>query len=448
MEKVTLINHASVLIQQDDIYVLTDPWFIKPAFGSWLPTPPMVYHPAYLLALAASNAKFSIVVSHGHDDHLDDDFLKLMPDDVPIIIPEYSSKGFKKRIERSGAKNVHEVGNDPKSINGVVYRAYIFEDISLDDAIVSISTGRFIVIHANDNWQRLTGDVESAIKADMEPYLMSDRLYMSQCNLADGYPWIYESVENKAEVAKNRQENILFNSYSNAESVGAGGFLAYAGFAVPYVKGKEELRNAIPPSIEEMHSFIDNRFETNILLPMRVGDTYDFTKVVPLFSGVNINHGVLTEACEKYYSEYKVVDSCETYKKGYSLQPWDRMEGGKLFVSEFKKFVERKLEETGFQDDIVNFEFSIVVYEIGIFPVSFGDKPTVYVGVELNEVEFDKMIRGDTNWENYNVGYSSNIKVHPSTAHVGPLLRWLSMFGYVYQQRIAPKFMDKIIDRR
>ena len=79
---VKAVNHASVLIQEGDNFILTDPWYEQPAFGSWLPVPPTSIHPVYLLALAKDNPKFKILISHGHDDHLDDEWLSLFPKDV------------------------------------------------------------------------------------------------------------------------------------------------------------------------------------------------------------------------------------------------------------------------------------------------------------------------------------------------------------------------------
>ena len=65
MKKVTFINHASVLIQSNDNIILTDPWYKKPAFGSWLPIPPPIYNPTYFIALAKSNPNFVVVVVYG-----------------------------------------------------------------------------------------------------------------------------------------------------------------------------------------------------------------------------------------------------------------------------------------------------------------------------------------------------------------------------------------------
>ena len=90
------MNHASVLIQSKDNIILTDPWYKKPAFGSWLSVPPCIYHPAYFMALAKTNPNFTIVISHGHDDHFDDNFLSALPENTTVLLPKYDSVGPKK----------------------------------------------------------------------------------------------------------------------------------------------------------------------------------------------------------------------------------------------------------------------------------------------------------------------------------------------------------------
>ena len=125
MAIIKYVNHASVLIQDGDNFILTDPWYEKAAFGSWLPTPPASIHPAYLLALAKDNPRFSIAISHGHDDHIDDDFLSLFPKQTRILIPEYSSKGFMFRVKNKGFENVIEVPMSGYQYDGFKVRSYI-----------------------------------------------------------------------------------------------------------------------------------------------------------------------------------------------------------------------------------------------------------------------------------------------------------------------------------
>ena len=135
MTKINFINHSSLLIEDGEDIILTDPWFEKVAFGSWLPVPPTVFHPTYLLSLAYSNIdKFILVISHGHDDHCDDDYLSLFPNDIKVVIPKFSSVGLRKRVERAGFKNIIEVA-DQTLVNGVKFNTFTHMDVSHDDAI-------------------------------------------------------------------------------------------------------------------------------------------------------------------------------------------------------------------------------------------------------------------------------------------------------------------------
>ena len=99
---VKFLNHSSVLIQEGSSFVLTDPWYESISFGSWLSVPPCSVHPAYLVALSKQVDDFTIAISHGHDDHLDDSFLSLFPSNTKVVIPKYRSKGLVKRINRAG----------------------------------------------------------------------------------------------------------------------------------------------------------------------------------------------------------------------------------------------------------------------------------------------------------------------------------------------------------
>ena len=170
MKKVTFLNHASILIQSGDNIIMTDPWYKKPAFGSWLSVPPCVYHPSYFMALAKSNPNFVILISHGHDDHFDDDFLTVLPKNTTILFPKYKSPGPKKRLKKCGIKNIIEFDSKGVTHKGVTYKSYIFEDISMDDAFITVATDKFIVAHGNDNWQKLPQDVFDSVFLDFAKY--------------------------------------------------------------------------------------------------------------------------------------------------------------------------------------------------------------------------------------------------------------------------------------
>tara|TARA_B100000787_G_scaffold167341_1_gene153930 strand:- start:10815 stop:10997 length:183 start_codon:yes stop_codon:yes gene_type:complete len=53
---------------------LTDPWFISPAFGGWYQYPSPNYEDIEKIINLKKN--LFTVISHGHDDHLDDFIIK------------------------------------------------------------------------------------------------------------------------------------------------------------------------------------------------------------------------------------------------------------------------------------------------------------------------------------------------------------------------------------
>ena len=104
--KVTLINHSSILFKLSNSVFLTDFWNNSPAFGSWLPSAMPFYHPTYLASLSYQK-NFFLVLSHAHDDHIDDYFLKkYFCKDMKIIINKFPSPSLQKRIKKMGFENV------------------------------------------------------------------------------------------------------------------------------------------------------------------------------------------------------------------------------------------------------------------------------------------------------------------------------------------------------
>ena len=101
--KLILLNHSSLLISHQGRYLLTDPWHLKPAFGSWMPTFQQYIHPSYLSALGTNLA---IIISHGHDDHCDDNLLKIFDPSTTFIVPNFRSQSVLKRIRGLGFDNV------------------------------------------------------------------------------------------------------------------------------------------------------------------------------------------------------------------------------------------------------------------------------------------------------------------------------------------------------
>ena len=437
MINIKFINHSSVLIQEGDSFVLTDPWYEKVAFGSWLPVPACSIHPSYLVALSKQVENFTIVISHGHDDHLDDDFLSLFPSNIKIIIPKYRSIGLLRRLNNIGLNNIYQVDEEGLAIAGFTFKSYINPDICPDDAIISIAGKDYFIVHANDNWQKLESEPLSRISNDASNYEENHRLYMSQCNLADGWPNIYRdySSDEKLKIHFARIQNIILNTIQNASDIGCKYFLNYAGHATAFVNNNLELKKTT--------SYVTNDFVSEIkaidrvkILDMIPGDSFDFKTVTKQFSNIRLDDQVLKETTCEFYESHGVTLKCDYAKKVKNLDGYLFKSKMDQFLLKFDDFVMKRVVKSGYNSDIVGFKIilkgSSCTSEVVIGGGdSFQNKTVIFY---ISEDRILKMLlSGEIIWENLYIGYEAEVETEPPQINARAPVRWLASFGYVYK---------------
>jgi hypothetical protein len=94
--RVSFVGHASLLIECDDVRILTDPWWAGPCFGAqwWI-------YPEPRIELVEETKPNYIYLSHGHNDHFHPGTLTRFSRDTKILvakeldlIPELQKMGF------------------------------------------------------------------------------------------------------------------------------------------------------------------------------------------------------------------------------------------------------------------------------------------------------------------------------------------------------------------
>ena len=123
--RVLFQNHSSLLIQHEDRYLLTDPWYSKPAFGSWLPSMAPYVHPSYLAGLGD---KLNVLVSHGHDDHFDDKLFEIFDKKTKFITADFKSPSVINRLKKIGFESIVTVGEDEQDIDGLVFQVMLYQN--------------------------------------------------------------------------------------------------------------------------------------------------------------------------------------------------------------------------------------------------------------------------------------------------------------------------------
>lgn len=447
--QVLFVSHASLLIRWGSEYLLTDPWFQRPAFGSWLPNPPPALHPAYLAGLGSS---LRILISHAHDDHCDDEFLQLFSRDTEIITSDYPSRSVERRLRQLGFQRLCLLkGEEPVTCGAFTLRGYRLPMVSPDDALYSIRTPDALVIHCNDLWNPLPEDVVAALRGTVSEVGTSRALYASQTNSASGYPLSYRcfSPAQKRDLLHAKVLRMIQEGLKNAERVGAANFLSYAGFSSVFVQGKEEY---LEESIHPDHDFIKRALEGRIplgvqVLDLRPGDVFDFERVLPGFTSRGTDPARLRRATEAFYAHYKLTERCDSFRSRRGTEPLDAealLKELAGFLLEFESFVRERVARTGFEATVIGKALTFRLEDVGVEQtVKFGEglvsgaRPNKLIAVSGQLMRM--VIDGEILLENLYTGFNAELDRDPPEIYNRDLVMYLVMFSYAYLNRRRAK---------
>jgi hypothetical protein len=140
--RIEYVCHACLFIETEDLRITTDPWFDGPAFcGQWHVFP----KPVNADKLAAVD---TILISHGHEDHLHENTLRGLPKAARVLYPYSFFGGAKEYIEGLGFGDVTEAVTLKKyKISPKTSITFI---INSHDSIMVIESGGEVLVNLND----------------------------------------------------------------------------------------------------------------------------------------------------------------------------------------------------------------------------------------------------------------------------------------------------------
>jgi len=431
-----------VLIRYADQYLLCDPWYERPAFGSWMSNPAMFVHPTYLVAL---QSHLALLISHGHDDHADDQLLRLFSEDTPVVTSDYESPGVRKRIENAGFQNVMEAGEGGLDVGPFRITSFRNEQYSLDDALYVIRTPDAVVVHANDVWREFPEPIIQRIRSTMDGIEEDRRLYMSQTNIASGFPLIYTCFDNKEKKRLQTKHitDMIRNGFQNASKVGARFFHTYAGMAVPFVKEKEEyLASSAYPSYVYIHTHLAGQIPSGLeVLDFYPGDTFDFSGVQRSFFDRNIYDRPIRESTIEYYREYGHLENCDSYETPELFTRDELHTRLCVFMDEFGNFADGKSARSDFYPSIVGKVLKIEIPDADLdVAIRFGEG--LVDGGDFNKkivVKSEIMWRvltGQSLFEDLTTGYLAEVTRNPPEVYNRDIYIFIAMYSYYYKVRI------------
>lgn len=136
--KIEYISHSCIFIDTDDARIVLDPWFYGSAYcNQWQLFPPAV-NPEVL------NTIEHIMISHGHEDHLNPQSLNKLPKNAAVYYPYLWKDGIPEYLNELGFENVYEVVSYKKY--SIAKETHItFLTTSMDTILVVESKGKVLV---------------------------------------------------------------------------------------------------------------------------------------------------------------------------------------------------------------------------------------------------------------------------------------------------------------
>jgi hypothetical protein len=443
--KVTLINHSSILFKLSNSVFLTDFWNNSPAFGSWLPSAMPFYHPTYLASLSYQK-NFFLVLSHAHDDHIDDYFLKkYFCKDMRIIINKFPSPSLQKRIKKMGFENIVSISDNITVLKGFELLSIFDENVSNDDAGIAFRNKKYCIFHGNDNWFKLSKNNENKLRSFAHNRKF---VYCSQTNSASGHPLIYPQFDYKQKQKNLKKKIILMikSGLENTKKVKANFFLPYAGFSKPYVKNEKYNEQAFDPIYENLYDLIKNEKKINNkkkMVNIFCGGTLDLTTGNVKYP-FDFNPKNLISLTDKFIKNEKLINKCDTFKRNTKDIKVANEKEVKEYLLEFYNFVSNYLKRfPKFYPEIKNKNICFeIVSDKKIQPIKviicmkngkFKSKARINKKFVISSNLFNELFNKKIVFENLYTGYQSKVFRYPVNKYNRDIIIFLDMFGYKYK---------------
>ena len=460
-KKFHFLNHTSILIQHDSHFLLLDPWPTEAlSFDSWKSHPPSFLDNNILASfINSSDNKFGIVVSHGHDDHCDDTFLKKINSITPIFFPDYETKGTLNRLKHNDLNNITLLNSiEKKSFGPFSISSYIISEQSKDDAVIIVSTDEYVLVHANDNSvefpSELINDILN-IKGKTKK-----TFFASQTGIANGFPYCYPQFGAYTDPSKMKiiaeQKNVktIQIAIKNANLVKADNFISYAAYTMSMsLLEKSDEKNSssqIIPSPTYLRDLPLNWGNVS-LLDYVPGDTFNLktNSVERPFWLKNGFENMVTEL-------QKIrLDSIKNFKEEIALKA-DQFKDisdenlihyTNKYLEHFYNFILRSKSFT--KNDIMKSSIEIKIENINSIMLNFKDgtinknnKLIPNKRITINKNICLLLLSGIYNFESLYIGHHAKFERFPKEIFNKELVKQLEIFGYIYQKRLVPKELN------
>ena len=304
--KITFHTSASVVIEDDGVKILTDPWFLDGEFyGSW------AHYPLYDFNSKDFDDIDYIYISHIHPDHCSVKTLEKLDRKIPILIHNFHYKYLKEQIHRLGfsvielnhnerihlKNNLHMRILAADNCNPEICMKYFgcglaeqtFGSTSIDSMCV-IDNGNQVIVNTNDCPYELGESSANRIK---EQYDKIDFLLLGYSS-ATAYPQCFNLTHDEL---KKSQQEIIHSFLSRGESYvnlfNPKYFMPFAGRYVISGKNSYLTWKKATPELEEAVNYFNNSsniaHDKNKCIILNSKSSFDITTEIMSKPYVSIN---------------------------------------------------------------------------------------------------------------------------------------------------------------
>lgn len=191
---VTVVSHATLLIEWDDFRLLTDPWLDGPAFlGGWTQYPPPRHEIADLPDVDA------IWLTHEHSDHFHENTLSQLDSSTPVYVAELDYRRMSSRLSDLGFESVHSMpAGDVYDLHDGVEAVCFESEGAFFNTVQLFNFGGFKFLNLND-----TG-VHWEVKDRIGQV---DLVSVQFSNTASGYPLTWNHISDGEKKRILREQN-------------------------------------------------------------------------------------------------------------------------------------------------------------------------------------------------------------------------------------------------
>lgn len=340
--KVKYLNSATVIVEHQGKKVLCDPWLTDGIYyGAWFTWP--------VCKFTVEDIKDVdyIYISHVHPDHFDENTIKDLPKNIPVIILDFAEKFLLSRLRNLGFEKIIEIPNRGEVQLGPDFKVEIMAgddcnperfgksygfDAPKDypktmqiDSLAIFSGGGKVVFNSNDVPAALILHSASYIKAK---YPTIDLLLVSYAG-AGPYPQAYKMpIDQMMDRAIGAAYSFLSGTYCYIQYLNPVYFMPYAGQYI--LGGSNHWMNSYKGTIELDEVILDllPQVRSRGLKPEMViidpGETFDVetsqaSKPFTPTDFIERDKYIKTELAKKLYSyqtqEYDPYDMTEEFKE-------------------------------------------------------------------------------------------------------------------------------------